>query len=221
MLQKRAKAESSRVTWFGVPLCAIAVAFLADVFHPIAVAQDTRKQTAHTANTLSGPGVECVVSVKSIIDAPLATRISLRAAAGSAQTTAELPEGTGRIAAPAGTYQAFVYVYDEGVPLLVHVAPLTLTTGQSAELAVQVLEGNSGNRPLRAFDSDFDLALDRVELEQGTDPVNARSVPGESPMEWPSQALPGGGTWYRGELHCYSSHGTGSESVAQLVKRAE
>ncbi len=116
---------------------------------------------------------------------------------------------------------ASVYAYDGGVPILVHQQNITLSTTETPTIAVSVLEGSAGNRSLSAFDGDFDLVLDRVEVELGSDPANPRSMPGETAYDWPSPVLNDRGGWYRGELHAQSKYGAGTEGVADLIRRAE
>ncbi len=202
-------------------LCGIASVLVAALVSPVAAAQLRQPQTADMAKSVQEPAIECAVTVKTILGSPIPARILLIPGGGASTVQTELPEGAGRVSAPAGTYTAAVYAYDAGVPILVEVQSLTLSAGAAAELNISVLEGSSGNRSLSAFDGDFDLALDRVELEQGTDPGNPRSVPAETPIEWPSPILDSKGGWYRGELHAYSSYGPGSEKVGQLIRRAE
>ncbi len=132
-----------------------------------------------------------------------------------------LPEGEAVVEHPAGNYRAHIYAIEDEVPYLVDIQEISVRSGQRTEVTVELLEGNSGNRPIRAFDQDFDLALDRVELQAGTAHDDARSIPGQKTFDWPSPILSDEGAWYRGELHAHSDHGRGEESVAQLVKRAE
>jgi len=161
------------------------------------------------------------VSVQNVLEQPLAARVRLIPETAGAPLSFELETGTGELSAPAGTYSAMVYAYDFGVPILVHHERVSLTANDKAAIAVSVLEGSAGNRTLSAFDGDFDLVLDRVEVELGSDPEDPRSVPGEALFEWPSPVLSDRGAWYRGELHAQSKHGSGSEDVAALIRRAE
>jgi hypothetical protein len=124
---------------------------------------------------------------------------------------------------PAGGYRAYVYVYEYGLAIMAHLQDVTVPPGPDAEayILVSLVEGVGGTRPLRDFDSDGDLVIDRVEIEAGTNPNNPVSVPGAAPLAYSSPVLPGGPGWYRGELHAQSLYGEGTESVAALVARAE
>lgn len=162
-----------------------------------------------------------LVNVANILNQPLSARVRLLRTDGTSAGTYEVPDGSGSFRCAAGSYAAYTYAYDDGVPILVDVSPLEVTASDEAELRVSVLEGSSGNRTLRAFDQDFDMALDRIETEQGTDPADALDVPGVKTYRWPSPVLSTEGAWYRGELHAYSRYGPGSESVGRLIRRAE
>jgi hypothetical protein len=186
-----------------------------------AQAQRREKQNAEIEKFHDATSARCFVSVKNILDQPLPARIRLLPTGGGEIASFEITSGEGEISAPAGSYTAAVYAYDAGVPILVHVQPVVLSPQTRAEVKTTVLEGSGGNRSLSAFDGDLDLALDRVEIEAGTDPANARSAPAETVIEWPSPVLEKKGAWYRGELHAYSAYGPGSEKVGELVRRAE
>ncbi len=160
------------------------------------------------------------VSVEDVVGKPLAARVRLLDGAYTLSGRFDVPNGSGSFQHARGQYTALVEVYDGAVPILVHVAALTLSAAQPAELKVSVLEG-SGTRSLAEFDRDLDLALDSLEVQHGRDPQNARSTPGEPVLTWPSPVLSEKGGWYRGELHAYSSHGTGTESVERVIRRAE
>ena len=132
-----------------------------------------------------------------------------------------LPNGQAVIEQAPGNYSAHTFVYDSDVPILIDIREVVVRSGITTEISIELLEGRSGNRGIRAFDQDFDLVLDRVELEAGTDPADARSIPGVKSFDWPSPVLDEAGAWYRGELHSHSTYGRGDETVAELVKRAE
>ncbi len=183
--------------------------------------KDRVRESAQTDNAAIVSSAVCAVSVRNILDQPLMARIRLFPVSGGQIRSVELENGAGAVSAPAGEYSASVYVYDQGVPILVHQQAITLSATEKSEITVSVLEGSAGNRTLRAFDGDFDLVLDRVEVELGSDPANPRSVPGETLYEWPSPVLRDRGGWYKGELHAQSSYGAGSEDVAALIRRAE
>ncbi|MBI1317898.1 MAG: hypothetical protein GC168_02980 [Candidatus Hydrogenedens sp.] len=133
----------------------------------------------------------------------------------------EVPTGTLGWTVPAGNYRAYVHVYDNGVPVLVEVKDLTIPAGGEAFLLVSLLEGDSENLSLRDFDFDGDLAIDRVEIDAGTDPQLAASIPGRPRIVVESPVLEKKERWYRGELFARSDLGIGKESVKDLIKRAE
>jgi hypothetical protein len=160
-------------------------------------------------------------TLKTVVDTPLDGRIDLLSLEGGATRSIEVKKGSSTSPVPQGDYRAYVHVYDNGVPVLVQVQDLTVKAGQTAALSLNLLEGASGAVPVRAFDSDGDLAIDRVELECGTDPYNAASIPGRAELPMDRRVLRAEGQWYRGDLHAYSKYGVGTESVSEIVGRAE
>lgn len=140
--------------------------------------------------------------------------------------TIDAPAGTGKDTLPAGEYMALVYIYSDGIPIVSHWQNVTLQEGDEEFILVQNLEGTVGTTPLWRFDRDFDRVIDRVEMELGTNPDDASDVPGRRRVRFESPTLNDEAGWYRGELYAHSNyhetqHGTGKQSVAQLVKRAE
>lgn len=162
-----------------------------------------------------------VATLKTVVDTPLDGRIDLLSLEGGATRSIEVKKGSSSSPVPQGDYRAYVNVYDYGVPVLVQVQDLSVKAGQTATLSLDLLEGASGAVSVRAFDSDGDLAIDRVELESGTDPYDAASTPGRAELPLDRRVLRAGGQWYCGDLHVHSKHGVGTESVAELVGRAE
>jgi hypothetical protein len=114
-----------------------------------------------------------------------------------------------------------VTVYQNNFPSVVAVKNVEVKPNEEAFVFWNLLEGTAGNLALRDFDQDGDLVLDRVEVEQGTDPADAGSFPGAIPVPYSTRPLKGEAGWLRGEFHALSSHGEGTASVAELVKRAE
>ncbi len=200
----------------------IVLFIVASVFFTfVAHAQRNKNISAEKDKNNNTPSAVCHVSVKNILDQFVPARIKLLPKDSGKALSFEIASGEGDISAPAGEYTAAVYAYDAGVPILVQLQSVTLSPQNRAEVKTLVLEGSGGNRSLRAFDGDFDLALDRVEVEAGTNPTDARSVPAETPIVWPSPVLDKKGAWYRGELHARSAYGPGSEKVGELIHRAE
>lgn len=180
-------------------------------------------EKAATADTPpdNRPRGTLAVRLTNVVNAALDGRVDLISLDGGPKSTLEVTGGAASGPAPAGLSRAYIHVFQEGVPVLVEVSDVTVTGGQETALAVNLLEGASGAVPLRAFDTDGDLAIDRVELACGTDPYNAASIPGRRELKWDLAPRRAGAQWYRGELHAYSAHGTGRESVAQVIARAE
>ena len=180
-------------------------------------------EKAATADTPpdNRPRGTLAVRLTNVVNAALDGRVDLISLDGGPKSTLEVTGGAASGPAPAGLSRAYIHVFQEGVPVLVEVSDVTVTGGQETALAVNLLEGASGAVPLRAFDTDGDLAIDRVELACGTDPYNAASIPGRRELKWDLAPRRTGAQWYRGELHAYSAHGTGRESVAQVIARAE
>ncbi len=161
------------------------------------------------------------MSVKDVVGRPLSAEIEFRPSGDGVPVRVSLPDGTGEASIAAGVATAYVRVVIGDLPLLVDVQEVVLRPGETTDISVSVLEGSAGNRPLGAFDTDLDQAIDSVELKAGTDPRNAASIPGEKSLSWPSPVLDSNDGWYRGEFHAHSSHGIGAEDVGDLVRRAE
>ena len=188
---------------------------------PVAADKEKAPSEAPTVDLETRPKGTVNVTLKTVVDAPLDGRIDLLSLEGGATRPVEVKKGSVSAPEPQGDYRAYVHVYDNGVPVLVQVQDLTVRAGQTANITLNLLEGASGAVPVRAFDSDGDLAIDRVELESGTDPYNASSIPGRAELPLDKRVLRAEGQWYRGDLHTYSKHGVGTESAAELVGRAE
>ncbi|MBL7649563.1 MAG: hypothetical protein JNK74_25580 [Candidatus Hydrogenedentes bacterium] len=161
------------------------------------------------------------VSVTDVGGRSLPARVELQDASGVVEDRYDAPQGKSQFQASLGGFRAFVYVYDNKVPILVHVEDVQISKEKTAAISVNLLEGASGKLGIRDFDLDGDLAIDRVELEAGTDPQNATSIPGRKPFIYDMKVLQDGERWYKGELNAVSTYGGGKETVAQLVQRAE
>lgn len=161
------------------------------------------------------------VMLRNVVGQSLEGRVDLRSLEGGATRSVETSGGSWSGPQPQGAYRAYVHIIEQEVPVLAEIRDIEVRAGEETVLAINLLEGASGAVPLRAFDSDGDLAIDRVELAAGTDPYNAASMPGRPELIWDNRVLRPGPQWFRGELHAYSEHGNGRETVAQLVARAE
>ena len=98
----------------------------------------------------------------------LPARVVLHDESGAVAPPFDIPRGQASISPPQGSFRAFVYIYDEEVPVLAAIENLTVTADATSALQVNILEGASGKLGIRDFDLDGDLAIDRVELEAGT-----------------------------------------------------
>lgn len=205
-----------RLSVKAVSICSLAVLGCAAVF-----AEDLGP--AVEGESLPGPTVEGLIAldVTDVLGRELPARMELEGEGPGPRTVVEAPEGAVTVVRAVGRYRAYVHVYDRGVAVLVDVQEVTVKEGDTSFVLVTLLEGSGGNRFLRAFDRDYDLAIDRVELEAGTDPGDAGSIPGEVAYDWKSPVLSREARWYRGELHAHSKYGIGEERVRELVRRAE
>lgn len=161
------------------------------------------------------------VDVTDVEGRNLPSRLELRSVDGEDRRFFEIPNGVKTVEAGVGDYYAFVYVYDGGIPVMVHAQELTVSRESAPIIPVTLLEGASGKLTVHDFDQDNDLAIDKVELVAGTDPLDSRSIPGRKPVIFDDRVLHDEERWYRGELHAISSYGGGRETVAELVRRAE
>jgi hypothetical protein len=171
---------------------------------------------AAPANTANG---EIQVDLTDVLGHDLPGRVELNGAEKS-PIVLEIPQGHLKTNVPPADYKAYIYVYVLGVPVLVDVKSVKVRPNTTEFILLNLLEG-SGQRPLFDFDRDCDFALDRVEVAEGTNPSDASSIPGKPALPFEDRVLGKEEKWYRGELHCYSAYGSGKESVAELVGRAE
>lgn len=169
---------------------------------------------------LAAPTGQIEINLTNVIGHDLPGKVELRAKGQAKPEVIEVPEGALSAKAPAGAFKAYVYIYTQGVPVLVDVKDITITTGNPAYLMVNVLEG-TGTRPLLDFDQDCDFALDSVETACGTNPADAASIPGRDTLPINDHVFAKKEGWYRGELHAHSNYGGGKQTVAELVRRAE
>ena len=171
----------------------------------------------------TGPQGTVDVDVSDVDGRSLRARVELQDGGGPVEGHYEVPNGTATITPVEGDYKAFVYVYDQEVPILVAVEDLHVAPGTTAKLVVNLLEGAGGKLSIRDFDLDHDLAIDRVELETGTDALNPSSIPGRPPILFDGRILGNEDKdrWFKGELNAVSTYGGGKETVAELVRRAE
>jgi len=170
-----------------------------------------------------GPRGLVAVDVTDVSGRHLPSRVVFHDADGPVGDVHEIPQGNATVSVVEGALNAFVYVYDEKVPVLAALQRVQVAEGTTASLNVNILEGASGKLGIRDFDLDGDLAIDRVELEAGTNHLNASSIPGHKSIEYDMRVIGSekNPLWFKGELHAVSKYGGGKETVAELVKRAE
>ena len=183
--------------------------------------EKAQEQEAALAKRETLPKGTLDIDVTNVVGDRLPTRVDLLCFDDNISVSLDVPEGVLESLQPVGEYRAYVHVYDSGVPVLVSVKDIAIAAGSPTYLLVNLLEGAGGAVSLRTFDADGDLALDRVELEMGTDPYNAAGIPGRVELFHNTQVLNTTTQWYCGEMHAYSHYGAGTESVAELVARAE
>lgn len=160
------------------------------------------------------------INLSDALRRPLDGSVRFFDAQGRVRAAVEFEGGIGEASLPAGAYNAHVSAVHLGAYFLIDVKPIEVAAGDTAYLIVSLVEG-TGSLPLERFDRDHDLAIDRVELAQGTDPEDPSSIPGHERLEWPSPVLQDGYNWYAGDLHTFSRHSIGAESVPRLISRAE
>lgn len=161
------------------------------------------------------------VEVTDVLKRNLPGKIELVPAGGGTPIPYRLKEGKVTANCAPGHYVAYIYVYDWDIPILVDMHEVTVQANEVATVLIELVEGSGGSLPLRAFDRDFDLVLDRVEIAAGTHPGDPDSFPLADMIPYDSPVLSKDAGWYKGDLHVRSIHGGGKESVAELVARAE
>lgn len=160
------------------------------------------------------------LSLTTITGTPLNGKVVLHQE-GDRPRTLLLPTGRAEHQVPVGDYSAHIYANTRRVAMLVEIMPVTVRAGEGAAIDYELLEGAAGTTPLTAFDQDGDRVLDRVEIAHGSDPNDPASYPGAEPVPFTNRVLSNQAGWYRGELHAHSTHGRGTESVRELIRRAE
>ncbi|MBI2435895.1 MAG: CehA/McbA family metallohydrolase [Candidatus Hydrogenedentes bacterium] len=161
------------------------------------------------------------IDIANALGQNLPARIDLLDEYGSPPRQVEAPQGVAEIQVPTGQYRCYVNVYDEGIPVLAEILDVRVTEAAPAYVLVNLLEGSTGRLGVHAFDTDGDLAIDRVEIASGTSPEDATSIPGRAKLPFNKSELASGARWYSGELNAQSHFGTGTETVAELIRRAE
>lgn len=174
---------------------------------------------AARAQTTIDPG-RVEIDISDLLGRPLHARVEFLDHRNEPVRTVELPNGVGETRLQAGNYDAHVSVVHLGALFLVATKSIEVSAGQTEYLLVSLSEG-SGKLPLEQFDRDHDLAIDRVELENETDPNDPSSIPGHQRLDWSSPILSAGAGWFVGDLHTFSRHSIGSESPSKLIARAE
>jgi len=163
---------------------------------------------------------ELFYEVQNVLTDPLPATVVLYQPDGTEEAAAGSETGRGTLAVPSGKYDLFVYVYYEGVPFLVDTQSIEIKPDEITPVLVSVKEGIA-SLGLDRFDQDWDGALDRVELDAGTDAKNPASYPGAIPFPQNDQVLKSEEGWYKGDLNCQSTYSGGDLTVKQLVNEAK
>ncbi len=161
------------------------------------------------------------VEVTDILERELPGKIEIYPLDGGDVSTRRLKEGKLMTPFPVGEYVVYVYVYDWDIPIMTDIQRVSIKKDAVATVTSQLTLGVGSDLPLRAFDHDGDLVLDRVELDAKTDPSDPDSFPHAELIPFDSPVLSKEAGWYKGDLHVRSIHGGGKESVKELVDRAE
>lgn len=169
----------------------------------------------------SGPKGILDIDVTDVLGKYWSARVDLLDLEEGKRYRYDFPEGKGEKQVPIGNFRAYIYAYDNGVPVMVQIKDITVKENEPVFLPITLLEGTTGPLVLRDFDSDCDLVLDRVEIDSGTDPYNPTDVPGKKTIPVENKVLLNKPGWYKGELCSFSKYSIGSENVNELIKRAE
>lgn len=161
------------------------------------------------------------INVTDILGHDIASRVELQQTEGETFRIIEVPDGRVQAKIEPGKYKAYVSMYVDSVPVLIDVKSIAVKAGQTEFVLTELLEGTSGHRTIFEYDKDHDFAIDSAELAAGTDPADAASIPGREAIPMDDQVFSKEARWYRGELHAFSHHSIGKESVSELIKRAE
>jgi hypothetical protein len=201
------------------------VFIICSLFYHMAAMSQTPQPTSYLPRMLStghdARQGQLHVDLSDIVGRNLPGKVLLHAADDGPDYLLKVPEGSVIAQCPIGTFIAHVYVYELGVPMLVDVREITVEDTGMASLPLTLTEGSAGHRTLLSFDADRDLVLDRLEEEQGTDRFDAASMPGVQRLPVENVVLSDKPGWYKGELHARSKYSLGSESVKDMVRRAE
>jgi len=177
-----------------------------------------RAQTDEVSDAVPPTGT-LFYEVENVLSKRLPTTVTLLKPDGTRALVTGSGEGRGTVPVPEGTYDLLVYVYHIGVPFLVHTQSVEIARDEITPVLVSVTEG-LGSRGLEQFDRDWDGAIDRVEIDAGTDPNDSASYPGAIAFPQNDQVINSEEGWYKGELNCQSTYSAGNLTVAQLVKEA-
>lgn len=161
------------------------------------------------------------IDVTDTLGRSLPARVELRSSKLEQPIRIDATKGSVVQPCPSGRFRAYVTVYQDNFPSVVAIKNVEVKAGETAFVLVNVIEGMAKGSSLQNFDQDGDLIIDRVEVEEKTDPLDAGSYPGAVPVPYDVRPLKGKTGWLRGELHALSSHGEGNQSVAELVRQAE
>jgi len=150
------------------------------------LAESPKAEKATTPN-YTGPYGNINVDITNIRGQSLPARIELISYADGTITGIDCPKGETESKAPVGEHRAYVYALEQDIPVLVDIQEISIKEDGEAFLLLNLMEGASDVLPLRSFDYDGDLAIDRVERSAGTNPEDPSSVPGKRLLPYENQ----------------------------------
>lgn len=223
--------KQKKVTIYYIPVLIIILFLITDNIHAKKKTSDKKSSPQRSAPTnqyenqqyseYSGPKGILDIDVTDVLGKYWGARVDLLNIEDGKRYRFDFPEGKGEQKVPIGNFRAYIYAYDNAVPVMVQIKDITIKENQPVFIPITLLEGTTGPLVLRDFDSDCDLVLDRVEIESGTDPFNPLDIPGKKTIPVENKVIQNKPGWYKGELCCFSKYSIGSETVGELIKRAE
>lgn len=148
-------------------------------------------------------------------------KVVLYSSGATAPFVVYAPEGVNKVDVPVGSYTAYLHACPRGLPVMIDAINVTVEEGKTAFAVANLDAAVTHEKPLDELDKDYDLVIDALETRLGTDPADPASYPGALAAPVNDAVLGQDAGWYCGDPHIHSSHGEGTETVADIVKRAE
>ena len=183
--------------------------------------RESEARTETRSSKKRTPDADIFIDVANVVGKKLNGFLELRSETWSSPILIPIRNGQAEDKVPNGNYTALTHVYVNKVPIIVDIRQIEIVQNRLNTISLSILEGSTGERSLMAFDQDFDQVLDKVEVEQKTDPLKATSVPMTKVYRWENQLKSTESGWLKGDLQTHSSYGIGKESVRKLIRRAE